>query len=245
MKPTRTIKSAIPRTVLYGPHGIGKSTFGAKSERPVFLPFEDGLSGISVDAYPLVTEWDQLMAAMTDLYTSAYGFKTLVIDSLDWAEDVILKKVCKDSKKNSIEDIPYGKGYVMALDLWRKWLSALDALRIEKGIVPLLLAHHEQKRYESPETESYDRLQLKLHRKAADLIQEWADIVAFVNYKVYTKSSSTGFGQTVAKAIGAGERVMYLAEKPAFVAKNRYGMPDEIPFNFETFQTTFTKHIGE
>ncbi len=41
------------RTLLYGTHGIGKSTFGSMAERAVFLPTEDGLGEIDCERFPL------------------------------------------------------------------------------------------------------------------------------------------------------------------------------------------------
>ena len=42
-----------PRIVLYGTHGIGKSTFAAQAPNPVFIPTEEGLDAINATAFPV------------------------------------------------------------------------------------------------------------------------------------------------------------------------------------------------
>ena len=58
-------KAAAPRRVmLYGTHGIGKSTFGAMSPKPIFLQTEDGLGEIDCDKLPLTESFEQAIAAL-------------------------------------------------------------------------------------------------------------------------------------------------------------------------------------
>ncbi len=49
---TKNAQMKPPRVLLYGPAGIGKTTFGASAPRPIFLPIEDGLGRIDVDSFP-------------------------------------------------------------------------------------------------------------------------------------------------------------------------------------------------
>lgn len=48
-------KFAPRRVLLYGTHGVGKSSFGARAERPIFIPTEDGLNEIDCEKFPLAT----------------------------------------------------------------------------------------------------------------------------------------------------------------------------------------------
>ena len=47
--------------MLYGTHGIGKSTFASCAPKPIFLQTEDGLGEIDCDKFPLTTTFDQAM----------------------------------------------------------------------------------------------------------------------------------------------------------------------------------------
>jgi len=163
-------KNPAPRRVLlYGTHGIGKSTFGSMSEKPVFLQTEDGLGEIECDRFPLVESFEEVMSALSDLYTEKHPYRTIVVDSLDWLERLIWEDVCRKRNVESIEDIGYAKGYVFALTQWREFLEGLTALRREKGMMIILIAHVRIERFENPETETYDRYVPRLHK----LVSHW------------------------------------------------------------------------
>jgi hypothetical protein len=227
MKHIQRGKSAPPRRVLvYGTHGIGKSTFGAMSERPVFIQTEDGLAGIDADRYPLAARLGDVIGALGELLREEHDYRTVVIDSMDWLERLIHAEVCQKRSVESIEDIGYGKGYVFALPFWREVLAGLDALRNERGMEVILVAHAQIEKFANPETETYDRYAPRLQKLASALVQEWCDEVLFATYR---------FDRKRVQAIGTGERVLRTTERPAHVAKNRLALPDEIPLDHRAF----------
>ena len=216
-----------PLIVLYGVGGVGKTTLAAGAPDPVVIWTEDGagklkLPGWRVNTYAEVTE------AISTLYTEEHEFKTLVVDSADWLETLIWTEACARNDWKTIEDAGYGKGYVAALMVWKEYLEGLNALRDEKGMTIIQIAHADIKRFDNPETEPYDRYVIKLHAKASSLIQEHADIVGFLNYRVSLQKADVGFNKKVSRAVGGGQRVLYLEERPAFHAKNRFGLPTSI-----------------
>jgi AAA domain len=217
-----------PRILIYGVQGVGKSTFANEAPDPVFIQTEDGQGTLDLTSFPLSKSYGDVMEALTSLATEDHSFGTVVVDSLDWLEPLIWKKVAEDANLKSIEDIGYGKGYVAALDLWREYLAALDYLRNVKRMVIIQTAHAEIKRFDSPETEAYDRYNIKLHKSASALVQEHCDVVLFANYRVGTQQSDAGFGQKKTRAVGSGQRAIFTQEKPAFHAKTRFTMPDSI-----------------
>jgi len=103
-----------------------------------------------------------------------------------------------------------------------------------------LVEYVEHKRFENPETESYDRYVPRLHKTASALVTEWCDEVLFATYKVFTKSTDEGFNRTRAQGIGSGERVLRTVERPAHLAKNRLGLPDELPLIWADFARHLT-----
>jgi len=228
------------RVMLYGTHGVGKSTFGAMSEKPIFIQTEDGLGEIDCNRFPLAETFDQAIAALSELYSEKHPYRTVVVDSLDWLERLIWSDVCKKRGVESIEDIPYAKGYVLGLTQWREFLDGLNALRSERGMAVILLAHAKIEKFENPETETYDRYVPRLHKLASSVVQEWCDEVLFATYKVFTKKLDEGFSQTRTQGIGSGERIIRTTERPAHVAKNRLNLPDELPLDWNIY----AKHLA-
>jgi len=223
------------RTLLYGVHGVGKSTFGAMAERPIFIPTEDGLADIECERFPLAEKYGDVLSALGALYTEEHEYGTVVIDSLDWLERLIWTEVCAKRGVESIEDIGYGKGYVFALTHWREVVSGLDALRNERGMGVILLAHAQIEKFNNPETDSYDRYAPRLHRMASAVVQEWCDEVLFATYRVHTKATDEGFNRKRIVGLGAGERIIRTTERPAHLAKNRLGLPEEIPLDHRVY----------
>lgn len=226
-----TRNSLPPRVVLHGDGGVGKSTFGASAYNPIFLPFEDGLDGLEVNAFPRLTSYQDTVDAIASLASGEHDFGTAVVDSLDWLEPLIWTKVANDAGKNSIEDIPYGKGYVEALPLWRGLLDGLNHLREQRGMAVVLIAHSVIKRFEAPDSEPFDRYEIKLHKGANALVREWADIIGFAHHETAIKKETNGF-QTRARGIATGRRLMRVVETPACVAKNRFALPDVLPLSW-------------
>lgn len=233
-----------PRILIYGPQGIGKSTFISKADTPVLIQTEDGLGNLSIPAYPLARSYGDVMSQLTELATVDHPYKTVAVDSADWLEPLIWKQVAAEAGKKSIEDIGYGKGYVMALDLWREYIEALNYLRDEKNMAVIQTAHAQIKRFENPETESYDRYEIKLHKLASAVLLEHSDIVLFANHYVAVSKESGGFNKDRKRALDTDERILYTQERPSAVAKNRYGLPKEIPFDVEgQYWNVIAQHI--
>lgn len=219
-----------PRILIYGPPKMGKSTFASLAPAPVFIQTEDGLDAIDVPAFPLAQSFGDVLNAIEQLATQEHDRQTVVMDSADWLERLIHNQVCKEQNVKSLESIGYGKGYVFAIDMWRQYIDATNYLRDNKNMVVINIAHSQIKRFENPETDAYDRYQIKMHDKASALLMENSDIILFVNEQVNITKSQDGFSKRV-RAIGEGERVLYTESRPSFVAGNRFSLPAEIPFD--------------
>ena len=228
-----------PRIVLFGSSGVGKTSFAASMNKPIFICTEDGLGKIEVPHFPLAKSFEDVMENLQSLINNENDYKTLVIDSLDWLEPLIWDKACQDNNWKSIEQPGYGKGYVETLKYWRIYINSLNELR-EKGFTIMQIAHNQIKRFESPEIEAFDRHELKLHRKAADLILEHSDCCFFANFKLGTVQVKGKGGNMTTKAV-AGDRVVYTVEKPAYLAKNRYALPESLPFEWEIVREEMLK----
>jgi hypothetical protein len=223
------------RLLIYADGGTGKSTFAAQAPAPIFIAPEDGLVNIDARAVdPSPSTWADALAALdyvSDLRTDGGETppQTVVVDSLDWLEPLCWAHVCKQGGKKSIEDFGYGKGYVAALDEWRVFLAKLSLLRA-KGMNVILIAHAVPRPFRNPEGDDYERWTIKLHDKAAGLIKEWCDVVAFAQHETSTYEKN---GRT--KGISSGRRVLRTNRTAAYDAKTRFAMPPSILLDWQTF----------
>ena len=235
-----------PRILVYGTEGIGKSTFGSQTPKPIFIQTEDGLDEIDCDKFPLATTYDEIVSALGDLRREQHSYDSVVIDALDWLERLVWDTLCLESGANSIEKVDggYSKGYTHALTYWREIIDHLNALRNSRGMVVLLIAHSKIERFEDPESSPYDRYSPRLHKHAAALVSEWCDAVLFATRKIRTQSEDAGFNRkrTIAHAIGkdGGERILRCVGGPSCVAKNRYGIVEELPLSWPAFIQALT-----
>ena len=232
---SRTTAIKAPRILITGTAGVGKTTWASQAPAPVFLFSEDGAGSLELDAFPLLESYEDAIAAIGVLYAQDHEYQTVVLDSVDHMEPLIWDRVCRDGRMQSIEDAGYGKGYVAALAYWKTLLDGLNALRNDKGMTVILTGHVEAKRFESPEHDSYDRFVPKLHKSASALVQESVDCILFAKHKTVTKTEDLGFKKTRSRGVATGQRVLCTTETPAYIAKNRYALPDELPLNWQAF----------
>jgi hypothetical protein len=201
---------------------------------------EDGADAVDANAFPLATSLADVYSAVATLINQDHDFQTLFIDSLDWLEPLVQDHVCKANNWKNIEQPGFGKGYVAAAEEWRNLLSGLEVLRADKGMGIILIAHDKIKRIEDPLTEGFDSHVLKLHDRAGALVQEWADVIGYAGYRIFTNKTDAGFGNKETKATTTGERILHVEPHPAHCGGNRFGLQN-MPLDWTAFQAALTK----
>ena len=218
--------------IIYGPSGLGKTTLAVGSKDPIVIQTEEGLGILTknrdISHFPLAKDYDTFYSYLKSLVDEKeLPYSSLILDSLDWLEPLIHQKTCEAHKQPSIESFGYGRGYSESLKYWREVLDLLNRLRNEKSMRIVLIAHNQIKAFHDPSTEAYDRHELKMHKAASALVLEASDMCLFLNYKKGTVKVQGNKGLTN-KTVQSG-RILVTTESPAAVAKNRYGLPEEIP----------------
>lgn len=228
--------------VLYGPEGIGKSTFAAQLPQPLFIDTEGGTRHLDVQRFAeRPSSWTQLLEQVKYVQSHPEVCRTLVIDTADWAEALCVRHICDKAQLDGLEDFGYGKGYVYLQEEFARLLQLLTDLAEGRGVNVLLTAHAAMRKFEQPqEMGAYDRWELKLSKKVAPLVKEWADLLLFANYEVITLTDANKHK----KATG-GERVMFATHHPCWDAKNRHGLPDKLPFNYAAVAQIFTGAVAQ
>lgn len=221
------------KAVIYGPEGIGKSTFASKFPAPLYIDTEGSTSRMDVARTDTPTSLAMLMSMLEELSRDNHRYKTLVLDTADWAERLCVKAVCDKQGKTGIEDFGYGKGYTYVYEEMGRVLNVLTTIW-EHGMNVVITAHAAIRKFEQPdEMGAYDRWELKLINSpkcnVCAMVKEWADMVLFANYKTYAVSVDKDGKKFKAQG---GERVMYTTHSPCWDAKNRFDLAPELPFDY-------------
>lgn len=229
----RGVQTVPVRGCLYGPSGVGKTTFANQCPNSLILDFERGSHHLVADRIEL-RDWEHVIITLNTLKTEKHGYRTLVIDTADWAEKLLAAWVCQKHHKDSIEDFGYGKGYTILGEYFSQFLEQLDGLRA-KGMHVFFVAHSQIRKFEQPEAAgAYDRYELKLSKQCAPLLKEWCDMLLFASYETKVVELD---GKK--KAVGGRERVLYTSHTVVWDAKNRHGFAEKLPFAFASIARAF------
>lgn len=224
------------KIVAYGPEGIGKSTFASHFPGAVFCDVEGSTHEMDVTRTPTPSSWMMLKETLQHFIDHPEQLGTFVLDTADWAERLCVKHVCDINKQQSVESFGYGKGYIYVYEEFGRMLNLLSRLT-DKGVHVVVLAHATLRKFEQPdEMGSYDRYELKLTKKTgaeiSAMLKEWSDMLLFINYKTIVLNVDGNGAQKGKNKAQGGKRVMYTTHTPSWDAKNRYSLPEELPFDY-------------
>lgn len=220
------------RLLCVGVEAVGKSSFAADAPAPIFIDAEDGLHHLNVTSFPRPQTYADVIEAIETLIAEPHEYKTLVLDTLDAIEGLVWADLCRRHGWDTIEAPGYGKGYVVALDEWRKLIAALERLRAAKGMHVVALAHAAIRTFANPAGQDYSRYEVKLHRASAALWREWVDVALFCTFEEYAQKTK---GESRVKGISTGRRVAYTQRTAAYDAKSRYPLPPELPLSYAEY----------
>jgi hypothetical protein len=227
------------RILVYGPGGIGKTTFAANAPDVLFVDIEGGSSQLAVsrvedeNGNPPAT-WEELRAAVRSLIEDPQGARTVVLDTIDRAEWLCWQHVCK-GVDGGIEAVGkgYGKGFTAAYEEFRKLFADFEVLWRKRQVRLIFLAHSKLVPVSNPKGLDYQRFTLKVHEKVAGLFVEACDTVLFAHHEMYVKEEEGKKGR--GKALGGDGRWISTVEQPTHVAKNRYNLPDLLNLSWDEF----------
>ena len=235
------------KVVLYGQEGVGKSSLASQFPNAVFIDCEGSTTYMNVRRLPRPQSWQMLCDEMLFVLQAHQqrNYQSVIIDTFDWAERMAIDKLCQDYSTpqkalTGIEDFGYGKGWQYECELIGKFLDMTNQL-ISAGINVVILCHAVTKKVTAPEeTAEYDHWEMKLGSKTtnkiAPLLKEWSDMTLFLAFQTnITATDSEGKKHRATSQ----KRVMYATKTAWWDAKNRFGLPDKMPLNFEPIAHLF------
>jgi hypothetical protein len=225
------------RIVLHGMPGAGKTTWASKMLSCIGILTEDGLGNLAFPRFPVCDHWDKeatkddpkvgVKQRMLELLKEDHDYKTLIIDSLDWLERLLQDHVCKENGYKNIETPGYARGHKECLVFWDEFRRLTEALRKQKGMTICMIAHSDVKVQNDPEVENFDKVILKLKPGASALLTENADCIFYITKKKgVVKSKNT-------TKVTQGDHVIYGEDTASYLAKNRYQLPKDLPYEWE------------
>ena len=233
------------KVVVYGPEGIGKSTFASHFPDPLFIDTEGSTRLLDIKRLPKPTSYEMLKQEIDYIIQNNTSIcRTLVIDSIDWGESLIVQDICNKYQKKGIEDFGYGNGYVYTKEEVGRLLNRLENV-IDSGVNVVLTAHAQIRKFEKPdESGAFDRYELKLGKKTASqtapLVKEWADMVLFANYQTFVTKDEKGKTK-----VSGNRRVMYTVHNACWDAKNRDDLPEMCDFDYKVIESLIEKAIAK
>ncbi|MCP4477815.1 MAG: ATP-binding protein [Planctomycetaceae bacterium] len=215
--------------VLYGVEGVGKTSAGASAPNPIFISAEGGSDQLDVARFPQAFTFGEINQQLNSIYSDDHNFQTLVIDSADWVQDLIVKDVCKSKNVETIADIPYGKGWAEVGERFLNFLKDLSAIKQHRNMNVLILAHSEIRKFADPTGDPFDFYAVACNEKnITPKLKQWCDCLFFAEFDKTTKEVGEGFNKrTIAKSWG--ERIIHTEHRASYDAKNRYNLPERLP----------------
>jgi energy-coupling factor transporter ATP-binding protein EcfA2 len=141
------INMRAPKGIVYGPPGVGKTTFGAGSGG-LIVDTENGAAHVSCDRTPYLPDWDSIEPWLDSLAIGGHEYGAVIVDSLDWLlrraeEHVAGVDGTPSGMKQTLNRAlgGYGNGKLVLKNyVYQYLLPTLDRM-VNAGIAVILLAH--------------------------------------------------------------------------------------------------------
>ena len=226
------------KLVIYGPEGIGKSSFAAQAPGVLFIDTEGSTVHMDVRRLPAPQSWTMLLQEVDYVRRTPGLCKTLVIDTVDWAERMARDHVCNTHGVKGLEDFGYGKGYVYLYEAIGQLLNMLTDV-VNAGMNVILTAHAKMRKFEQPdELGAYDRWEMKLMKETPGMVKEWADNCALCDLRdLHRKGAWEGKKR---KRQGSGRKACHVHKPPPVLGRKKPARsPGQAPAGFRANRAAF------
>ena len=204
---------------IYGPEGIGKSTFGSHAPSPLFIATEAGLNFLDVMTEPC-PDWDKFVGIVDALEASkSQRYKTVVIDTADNAIDQCQSYACDKLGIEHPADEEWGKGYSAVRMEFNKQITRLALLDMR-----FILISHQKSVEIKGRVMKTTKIVPTLSNSGRRVILPMCDFIGHCTFKEGRDGEATS------------ERIINFEPSEYHEAKDRSGLlPKIIPLDYEVF----------
>ena len=220
---------------LYGAPKTGKTTIACQFPGALLLAFEKGYSTIGGVLAQPINSWSEFKKLFVEFKDPAVKerYQTIVIDTADIAYSYCEKYICtreSDAKHSyqNVADIPYGKGYSMAMDEFDECIRKI--LQLGYGLV--IISHDQDKTMKNENGEEYNQIIPTLDKRARLVCERTCDII--------------GYCREVEDQEGHKTVRMFMRETSRYVAGSRFKYtPDSIELSYDNLVKAIADAIDE
>ena len=268
-------KSTPPIITIVGAPGAGKTSLAGMFPKPIFIQAEEAgtvfenwdeeVQPVMLPELPspsrngsgqMVSAKDTLMAQLRELATADHDFKTLVVDSSTTLNRMLEKEIALRDNVGNVADASggYHKGFIEVASWHAELVDACKIVARRKGMAIVFLAHIGVEKIKNSPTEAseYSVYGLDMYRRSAQVYVSQSDAVVYIKKEEFITGAETNRkGQTTkyGRNMQTGQRVLITSSDGlvGYVdAKNRYGMPNEIPLAMgENPLLQYIKHFNQ
>ncbi|MFI4912685.1 MAG: ATP-binding protein [Sedimentisphaeraceae bacterium JB056] len=221
---------AAPKGIIYSPAGTGKTTFGASADGSIIVDCENGAGAIKCTRTPYLDNWPDIHNWLKEIERSDHPYRAMVVDSIDWLLRRIEEHVsgCSNGKAESTLNRSHG-GFGNGKQVFKNYvyqilLPLFDRI-VSRGIAVILLAHAKRDEITDIDGITIEKTTPELPEGYLNVMVEWSDFVC------------------LAKKIDEDTRILITSETPRALAKNRYSMPPEIEFSWDSFTSAIAEGL--
>ena len=219
-----------PKGIVYGPPGVGKTTFGAGTHKPIIIDCENGAAHMNCDRTPYLADWDAILPWLQALAYDEHTYETVVVDSIDWLLRRLEERVAgvNGDPRNMDKTMNrshggYGNGkQVLRNYVYQYLLPTLDAI-VNRGISVILLAHASRRSITNIDGIVMEKSAPEIHPELMNTMVEWSDFVG-------------------AARMDGDSRELVLNETGQLLAKNRYGITGILPLDWNCLMAAMSNH---